>query len=243
MQHPMNFQIQWHDQLASTNTHLKDRLDSGAVLGSGTIIAAHEQTQGRGRQGRHWLAARDTNLTFSVFIRTECPPEWLPSASMAAAIAVAELMEARGLNPTLKWPNDVMVNGRKISGILAEIATGGIVIGIGLNVNMPDASHIDQPATSLLIESGQTHNLERLLEQLCGFLGRALEKWIAAGFGGIRRDWESRIPNLGQRVTVRDGDSTSRGTLEGFGEYGELRMRLDDGRLIQIWAGDLHQPR
>jgi len=235
----MKFKIQWYDRLPSTNTFLKERLALEPELPSGTVVATWEQTRGRGRRGRDWVSGANKNLTFSILLRGGYEPRQLPSAAMAAAVAVAELLEAEGVNADLKWPNDVLVNGKKICGILSEGISGGIIIGIGLNVNMEDAGEIDQPATSLLIETGARRTIDDLLEKLLPVLSIRLDEWAQGGFSKVRKKWESKVPTLGKTVTVRDGDAERTGQLAGFGKDGELLLRVESGELISIWAGDL----
>lgn len=235
----MKFYLQWYDRLPSTNIFLKERLQVDCGLPSGTVAAAREQTQGRGRRGREWLSASGENLTFSVLLRGEYKPRDLPSASMAAAVAVADLLEAQGIKPALKWPNDVLVNGKKICGILSEGVPGGVIIGIGLNVNMPRADHIDQPATSVLMETGKRCSTDELIGKLLKTLSVRLDEWAPGGFAGIRKDWEAKIPNIGKSVTVRDGAMFRSGLLTGFGAGGELLLRDEQGVMHAIWAGDV----
>jgi len=235
----MKFKIQWHERLPSTNTFLKERLAAGQELPSGTVVAARQQTQGRGRHNRTWLSSSGQNLTFSLLLRGNHDLRHLPSASMAAAIAVANQLEAEGLAPSLKWPNDVLVKERKICGILSEATDDGLIIGIGLNVNMQETGQIDQPATSLLIETGTARDCDDLLERLLTHLSRHLDAWAQGGFPRIRKDWESRVGNLGKPVTVRDGQESHTGILSGFGKEGELLLREDSGNIRAIWAGDL----
>ncbi len=234
----MQFTVQWHETLPSTNTFLKQRVDRDPDLPEGTVVAAREQTAGRGRRGRTW-DSKGENLTFSVLVRGLTDPKNAPAAAMAVAIAVAELLEAEGLQPSLKWPNDVLVSGKKICGILSEGISGGVIIGIGLNVNMESADHIDQPATCILIETGTRHSVDELLEKLLTHLSAHLEKWKSSGFKTLRADWEKRVENIGQPVTVRDGDAERSGLLAGFGNDGELLLRVANGELLPIWAGDL----
>ncbi len=234
----MKFKLQWYDRLPSTNTFLKERLALEPELSSGTVVAAREQTQGRGRREREWLSAANENLTFSLLFRTVSEPWKIPSATMAAALAVAELLEAEGLKADLKWPNDVLVGGKKICGILSEAVSGGVIIGIGLNVNMKCADHIDQPATSLLIETGERRSVDDLLEKLLPILSARLGEWEQGGFSKVRKKWEQNVSTLGKTVTVRDGDAVRTGVLQGFGENGELLLD-ENGVVSPIWAGDL----
>ncbi len=207
-------------------------------LSSGTVVAVREQTQGRGRRGREWLSAANENLTFSLFLRTVSRPWKIPSATMAAAIAVAELLEAEGVNSDLKWPNDVLVGGKKICGILSEAVSGGVIIGVGLNVNMRCADHIDQPATSILMESGARRSVDDLLGKLLPILSDCLGDWEQGGFSKVRKRWESKVPTLGKAVTVRDGDNVRAGILHGFGDDGELLLE-EQGVVSAVWAGDV----
>jgi BirA family biotin operon repressor/biotin-[acetyl-CoA-carboxylase] ligase len=235
----MKFYLQWYARLPSTNTFLKERLALEGQLPSGTVVAAREQTQGRGRREREWLSSSGENLTFSVLLRGKYNPRQLPSASMAAAVAVAELLESEGLKPVLKWPNDVLVNGKKICGILSEGIPGGVIIGIGLNVNMQNAEHIDQPATSVLMEVGKRRDVDELLGKLLKHLSVRLDEWAQGGFSKIRKNWEAKIPNIGKPVTVRDGGAMRTGILVGFGSDGELLLCDETSVISAIWAGDL----
>jgi BirA family transcriptional regulator, biotin operon repressor / biotin---[acetyl-CoA-carboxylase] ligase len=201
----MKFQVNWYERLPSTNTFLKELVELKGQLPSGTVVAAREQTQGRGRMEREWLSGTNENLTFSLLLSEKIKAHQWPSATMAAAIAVAEMLKKEGINASLKWPNDVLVNGRKICGILAERIAQGLIIGIGLNVNMQAADHIDQPATSVLMETGTRANVDDLLAKLLKHLSVRLDEWVPGGFSKVRKNWESKVPTIGKTVTVRDG--------------------------------------
>ncbi len=228
----------WFDRLPSTNTFLKERLELEPALLSGTVVAAREQTHGRGRRDREWLSDANENLTFSLFLRTVSNPRKIPSATMAAAIAIAELLDSIGIQANLKWPNDVQVGGKKICGILSEAVSSGVIIGIGLNVNMGGAKHIDQPATSILMASGERRSIEEMLEMLLPTLADRLNEWGQGGFSKVRKKWEANVPTLGKTVTVRDGETSRCGILRGFGDDGELLLD-EHGVVSAIWAGDV----
>ncbi|MDK2963830.1 MAG: BirA family transcriptional regulator [Verrucomicrobiota bacterium] len=234
----MEFHINWYERLPSTNTFLKEMVKLKGQVPSGTVVAAREQTQGRGRLQRQWLTSANENLTFSMLLRNKVEAYKWPSATMAAAVAVNELLQNEGINAVLKWPNDVLVGGRKICGILSEGFSGGLIIGIGLNVNMKSAGHIDQPATSMLIETGERRNIDELLGKLLTYLDLRLGQWLQGGFPSIRKNWDEKVPNIGKPVTVSDGGSMRTGILRGFGENGELLLE-ENGALSSIWAGDL----
>jgi BirA family biotin operon repressor/biotin-[acetyl-CoA-carboxylase] ligase len=240
MKLPVN--IIWHDRLSSTNTTLGELAEKTPVLPSGTVIAAREQTRGRGRLDRVWVSGKGENLTFSLYLRTDAAPHRLPSAAMAAAVAVADFLGNEGIQASLKWPNDVLVKGNKICGILSEAVSGGVIIGIGLNVNMESTAHIDQPATSMRLESGKHYDREQLLPELLKKLIPHLSAWENHGFPGIRKSWEARASNLGKPIRLRDGELYREGVLAGFGEDGELLLQTDASTCIPIWSGELTSP-
>ena len=243
----MQFSIQWHDRLGSTNATLKDYFFQGLELRSGTIIAAHEQTAGRGRQERQWISNPNTNLCFSLFLETDAELIAVPSLTMAVALAVTDLLRTQGIMATPKWPNDVLVDGKKICGILSErvdrkgdFPNTGIIIGIGLNVNMTtdEADAIDRPATSMLIERGKAHDIFQTLDALFQPLDYWIGEWEQGGFSKLRKTWTEKAGPIGKSLTVHDGNLKKSGTLAGFGDHGELLLQTANG-LETIWSGDV----
>jgi BirA family biotin operon repressor/biotin-[acetyl-CoA-carboxylase] ligase len=240
----LRFNIEWHDRLGSTNTFMRERFQAGGRIASGWVVAAREQTEGRGRQDRRWQSAPDTNLYVSLFLETGAPLIQVPSLTMAVALAITDLLAARGIGAAPKWPNDVLVDERKICGILSERvedgAKRGIIIGIGLNVNMSteEAALIDRPATSMLIESGQACSVPKVLEELLPQLEYWIGQWETGGFPSIRAHWTDKAGPIGKRLSVHDGEVRKSGILSGFGEHGELLLETDDG-IETIWSGDV----
>jgi BirA family transcriptional regulator, biotin operon repressor / biotin---[acetyl-CoA-carboxylase] ligase len=149
----------------------------------GALVVAEEQTAGRGRLGRRWLAPAGTSLLCSLQLRPTVGTERLPELTGVAARACAEAITAlTGLEPALKLPNDVLVDGRKVAGILAEGREGRIVLGMGINVNVTAdelPQDVDRPATSLLVESGREHDRVELLAELLERLERRYEAWLS----------------------------------------------------------------
>ncbi len=240
----MVFQIEWFDKLASTNTAMREAFQRGEKIESGRIIAAREQTAGRGRQDRKWLSAPDTNLCFSLFIQTDAELAAVPSLTLAAALAATEMLNAQGIAAAPKWPNDVLVDGKKICGVLSERieqpGMAGIMVGIGLNVNMSteEAEAIDRPATSILIETGKAADLSLTLDALLELLGYWIGEWEQGGFDTLREPWTLRAGPLGKPLTVHDGAIRKSGTLAGFGKHGELLLKTEKG-IETIWSGEL----
>jgi BirA family transcriptional regulator, biotin operon repressor / biotin---[acetyl-CoA-carboxylase] ligase len=150
----------------------------------GALVTAEEQTEGRGRLGRRWLAPYGTSLLCSVQLRPDVPGERLPELTGIAAHAVAETVAAvADVEPELKFPNDVLVGGRKLAGVLAEAREGRVVLGIGINVNVAKEElplEVDTPATSLLVETGRELDRAELLAELLERLERRYDAWLSA---------------------------------------------------------------
>jgi BirA family biotin operon repressor/biotin-[acetyl-CoA-carboxylase] ligase len=150
----------------------------------GALVVAEEQTAGRGRLGRRWLAQPGTSLLCSLQLQPEVPSERLPELTGIAARACARAIAAlTGLEPELKFPNDVVLGGRKVAGVLAEARDGRVVLGVGVNVNVPAEQlprEVDRPATSLLVETGREIDRAELLAELLERLERGYEAWLSA---------------------------------------------------------------
>ncbi len=209
-----------------------------------SVFVADFQTAGRGRQGRAWLAPPRSSLLMSVLLRPGqgAPPH---AFTMLASVALCEAIERLlGLEPAIKWPNDVMLAERKTAGILAEATDDGtertVIIGIGVNVN-PDAQSLaDLPnATSLALAAGwPVHRgelLVLLLEQLDGWLKLPAERLA----GALWPTWEERLWGLSQSVVVRDGAREIRGVILGAGQDGVLRILDEAGAEHRIVAGEI----
>jgi len=149
----------------------------------GALVAAEEQTAGRGRLGRRWLAPAGTSLLCSLQLRPSVSPERLPELTGVAARATAEAVAAlTGLEPSLKFPNDLLVGDRKVAGILAEAREERVVLGIGINVNVPASAlpqDVDRPATSLLVETGRELDRAELLAELLDHLEGRYDAWLS----------------------------------------------------------------
>lgn len=150
----------------------------------GALVTAEEQTAGRGRLGRRWLAPTGTSLLCSLQLRPPVSPERLPELTGVAARACADAIAAlTGLEPELKFPNDVLLGSRKVAGVLAEAREERVVLGMGINVNVPaDAlpADVDRPATSLLVETGSELDRAELLAEVLERLERRYDAWVSA---------------------------------------------------------------
>jgi BirA family biotin operon repressor/biotin-[acetyl-CoA-carboxylase] ligase len=208
----------------STNARARELAAAGAP--HGTLVSAREQTAGRGRQGRTWLAGPGEAVLMSVVLRRVDP--MLP---LAAAVAVAE---TAGDEARIKWPNDVWIDGRKVSGILLEgrPQEGWTVLGIGLNVLTRDfPEEIRDIATSLAVAGTET-TVDEALAALIERLGH----WIDAPAGEVLEAWRERDALSGRRIRWASGE----GTAAGVDETGALVVELDDGSSTALDSGEVH---
>jgi BirA family biotin operon repressor/biotin-[acetyl-CoA-carboxylase] ligase len=218
------------DVTDSTNERARELAGEGAA--HGTLVTAGEQTAGRGRQGRSWTAAPGDALLMSVVVRDLEPRHAL--LPLMAALAVCEAAEAvADVRCEIKWPNDVWVDRRKLSGILVEArpAAGWAIVGIGLNTGVsqfPD--ELRETATTLHLPSPDVA-LDPLLA--------SLDRWLAANQADILTAWRERDALLGSTVRWRDGEGTARG-VDGTGS---LLVETATGELIALGAGEVHLQR
>jgi BirA family biotin operon repressor/biotin-[acetyl-CoA-carboxylase] ligase len=236
-------QIRWVESVPSTNACLREMIAAGDRPPHGYALAAHAQTSGVGRLGRALVSAPRRDLALSLLVRPRvAEPARLASLPLAAGLGVVDLLTALGLRARTRWPNDVLVGGRKICGILCEQTAdpGGdaVIVGVGLNVNMPAevAGAIDQPATSLMIESGRPHAVEPLAEALVAAIERRYKVWVVGGFAALSVDWLAVSEGLGRPVEVDTGHGLLAGVLVGFGVDGEMRVRTDAGESASFWS-------
>jgi BirA family biotin operon repressor/biotin-[acetyl-CoA-carboxylase] ligase len=240
------------NEVDSTNHFLADLARAGAA--HGTVVVAESQTAGRGRLGRAWVSPRGLNLYASILLTgAQASPAltWVP---LLAAMAVVRAGKAlTGLSLRIKWPNDVLAprdgEGRKLAGILVEAIGSGragakaVVVGIGINVNMPPEAFpedLRSSATSLLIETG--HPVERapLLAALLGELECLYDDLCEHGPGAIANTYRSLCGTLGRQVRVElVGSGQAEGTAEEIAPDGALRLRTREGKILEIRAGDV----
>jgi BirA family biotin operon repressor/biotin-[acetyl-CoA-carboxylase] ligase len=236
--------IEIFDLLDSTNEEAKRRALEGET---GPLwIVAKAQNAGRGRRGRPWTSP-EGNLFATGLFTLQSGPARAAQLSFAAALAVGDL--AAGVigadNVRLKWPNDVLVEGRKLAGILLESGShmsGGLWLAVGIGVNL--AHHPDdaeRPATDLA-EHGGTISPEQAVETLAQRFGHWLQVWDSQGFAPIRQAWLSRAWGLGEPCTARLDGETVQGVFADLAEDGSLRLELPDGRRRLVSAGDVFFP-
>jgi BirA family biotin operon repressor/biotin-[acetyl-CoA-carboxylase] ligase len=227
-------------RLTSTMEVARQEAQQGAV--EGTVIVADEQTVGRGRIRRKWLSPKG-GIALSIILYPDVA--YLPFLIMLASLAVVYSIKAvTDLKSAIKWPNDVLVNGRKVCGILIESdvrrkKVGYTIIGIGLNVNLrlSDFPEISQTATSLSDELGRTVSHLDMIRCLLVEVER-LYSTLQAG-GSIYEAWRDNLVILGKSVHITEGETAYEGIAESVARDGSLLLRQSNGRLVKIVAGDV----
>ncbi|WP_456431206.1 biotin--[acetyl-CoA-carboxylase] ligase [Thermosulfuriphilus sp.] len=209
---------------------------------SGTVIWADRQTSGRGRLGRHWFSPSNRGLYISLILR-DVGQEKLPRYALATALGVARAIEALvGLPVHLKWPNDILLNGRKLVGILVEAGEGGAVVGIGVNVSqrrqeLPE--EIRDRATSILEATGLKLSRARLLRQILEALEPLYEGLSGGCWPEILAEWRQRDITYGARVILISGGRPHKGIALGPDDEGFLIFRESPDRLRRLHSGEI----
>jgi BirA family biotin operon repressor/biotin-[acetyl-CoA-carboxylase] ligase len=227
-----------------TTTSTMDEVAERAVQGmpEGLVVLADEQTSGRGRAGRGWTTAPGLGLTFSVLLRPVIAPDRITTLPLVLGIAVAEAVEQTALvRCDLKWPNDVLLGGHKLAGILitSRLQPSGltVVAGIGLNVN-ETADDLPLTATSLLTTTGRTFKRLRLLRRVCDRIDHHYRMFLETDGRPDLSGWSDRAWLLDELVSINDNQRTVTGRMLGIDEQGALQIE-HDGVVERIVAGDL----
>lgn len=234
-------------ETSSTNADAFRLAEGGAE--EGTVVIADAQSGGKGRRGRVWESPAGVNLYCSVVLRPAIMPHEAPQLTFLSAVAVARAIEGTtALKPEIKWPNDVLIKGRKVAGLLNEMSaeTDGInfvILGIGVNLNMTAAQFprdVRTPATSLLLEQGRPVNRVQFAVAMLAELDRLYADFLRHGFGPVRDEWQQRCNANGREVVVSDGGvDTVRGMFHGIDGDGALLVRCPDGMVERILSGDV----
>lgn len=238
--------IRYFRQTDSTNLRARELAARNAP--EGTVVIAEEQTQGRGRRQRSWYSPPRQGIYVSLILRPAIPPTEAPRITLLTAVAVADaLMSLMPLAVRIKWPNDILVRGKKIAGILTEISTGMdaidyIVIGLGVNINIPAIGFPEElrpVATSILIETGAPAIRSPFLCRYLECFEHYYDIFRTQGFDPVMRRWKELSEMQDSRIRVDMIDRQHVGTVAGFDRDGFLILRNDEGESIRIFSGDV----
>lgn len=239
-------EIHVFSETTSTND-VAARLARGGAL-EGAVVFAESQTKGRGRLGRPWLSPPGKGLWFTVVLRPNISPQGATQLTIAAATALCRAVRQQtGIVPDIKWPNDLLIGGRKIAGILTEMTAEldhlkDVLLGIGMDVNLeakdfpPELRSI---ATSLRIESGQTVHRSELAVAILRELDCDYERVKRGQFDALAEQWQQHCTTLGCQVSIKVGERIIRGRAEALDEDGALLVRGSHGHLERIIGGDV----
>jgi BirA family transcriptional regulator, biotin operon repressor / biotin---[acetyl-CoA-carboxylase] ligase len=233
------------------STNLQARVLASRGAAEGTVIAAESQTCGRGRRGRVWLSPAGQGLCFSVILRPPMTPAQAPQITLMTAVAVVRTLKQAGVQAHIKWPNDILVDGRKIAGILTEISTemdqvDWVIVGLGLNVNTPAdqlPGSIRELATSMRIQKGCPFSRAALLGDLLQDFEKCYEQLRTEGFASIMEQWRHMSDIIGQQVYVDVMGTRHHGTVAAVDDDGVLILEDSQGRIRRIFSGDVTRVR
>ncbi|WP_052339617.1 biotin--[acetyl-CoA-carboxylase] ligase [Gorillibacterium massiliense] len=236
------------EETSSTQDAAREWAERGAPHGA--LVVADAQTAGRGRMGRSWHSPAGKGIYMSLVLRPDIPMQHTPQMTLLAAVALCRTFRREAsVDASIKWPNDILINGRKVSGILMESSAEDerlsyIIAGFGISVNLqkedyPD--HLHDVATSLFIESGQPIQREDLI---ASFL-QEYEKWfsvyMAEGFAPILSLWEALSSTLGRVITAYTPKGPQKGTALRLHESGALTIRTENGQEMNVFSGDIRE--
>ncbi|MGE5570190.1 MAG: biotin--[acetyl-CoA-carboxylase] ligase [Rhodospirillales bacterium] len=232
--------IVWFDSCATTMAEAEKLAREGCPTGS--AAGAEEQTAGRGRYGRSWIAERGANLCVSIVLRLGMPDENVPVLSLALGLAAAQaITQTAGLTCDLRWPNDVLIAEAKCGGILVEAAGGTYIAGIGINVNQTEfPEELAGTATSLRAVSGQTHSREQLLIHLLESVDSFTKMLVEGGREPVLEAFSRASSYVkGKRVLVEHGAAPVAGITDGLDPRGFLYVRRPNGERTLVLAGGI----
>lgn len=238
--------INYYETCDSTQPIAHDLAQNGAA--DGVIVVSEEQVMGNGRMARPWSSKAFKGIWMSVITKPQLTPQQAPQMTLVAAVAIVRAIEeVTGLVPQIKWPNDLLLNGKKVSGILTELQADpdlvkAIILGIGINVNQEVAefpAELASIATSLKIEKGESVNRAKLIAAVLKYLERYVDLYVESGFAPIKLLWESYSNTIGKQVRAVMVQETVEGMAIGITDEGMLELQLADGSIRGIYSGDI----
>ncbi|MDQ0218964.1 biotin--[acetyl-CoA-carboxylase] ligase [Peribacillus cavernae] len=224
---------------------------AGDGASEGTLVVAEEQTFGKGRLSRSWHSPKHTGVWMSLILRPNIPFHQAPQLTLLTAVAVVQgIEEATDLMPGIKWPNDILINQKKVTGILTELQAEAdrihsVIIGIGINVNQKNddfPEDLRQKASSLFIESGQPVSRARLIQHILAKMEQLYQLYLDKGFTPIKILWESYAVSLGKEIKASTLTETLYGKALGITDEGVLLLEDNAGQIHTIYSADIEIP-
>lgn len=237
--------LYYYEKTGSTNTDVKKLAEEGAA--HGTLVVADMQTAGRGRKGRNWQSPAGTTISMSILLRPQFTPDHASALTLVMAFAVAKaLKEVCDCEFQIKWPNDIVLNKKKICGILTEMSAEMdyihyVVIGVGINMNLLDfPDEIKETATSVLKETGKAVSRAQVVERSMHYFEYYYEEYLKTlDLSGIREEYNEILVNQDTQVEVLDPKGEYTGMARGITDSGELIVEKEDGSRTRVYAGEV----
>ncbi|MFJ8235200.1 biotin--[acetyl-CoA-carboxylase] ligase [Ureibacillus sp. NPDC094379] len=239
--------IHYLEEVTSTQVIAHELVRNAAE--DGTVVIAETQTSGKGRMARPWESTKGKGIWMTLVIRPNVIPQQAPQFTLVTAVAVVNAMKSLydHFKPEIKWPNDILINGRKCTGILTEMVAEmdrveALLIGIGINVNQ-QMNHFPEElqsiATSLSIEEGKQLDRSELVATILNYMEKYSELYINEGFAPIKKLWETASGTIGKRIKATTLREVIEGQAIGITEQGVLEIQLDNGEIKSVYSADI----
>jgi len=216
----------------------------------GCVVVAEEQTGGRGRMNRKWHATYGDALAMSMILRPNIAPKLCPPLTLLTAVAIVQaIKEVAEITVDIKWPNDILIQGKKLAGILTEMYSTSekihfIIIGIGINVYGKKENFTDEIkniATSILMETGNRIQKETLMKCICEQMERLYQQFLRDGFAPIKQLWEKYATSIGKEIIARSYNQVLKGIALGITEEGILLLKDKQGVIHHVYSADIDE--
>jgi BirA family biotin operon repressor/biotin-[acetyl-CoA-carboxylase] ligase len=242
----MGRHIHFEEVISSTQKIAHTLAGNGAE--EGTIVVADQQTSGRGRLARAWYSPKQTGIWMSMILRPKIPINKTPQLTLLTAVALIQAIEeVTGLTPEIKWPNDILINGKKIVGILTELQAEAdrvhsVIIGVGMNVNhtldqFPE--ELQAIATSIAAETGEQADRAQIIQAIMMNFEKLYTSYLVHGFKPVKLLWESYAISLNKNLIARTLQGTIRGRAIGIDDEGVLLLETTEGNIEKIYSADI----
>lgn len=237
--------LEAYDEIDTTNRRVKQLGEEGAPHGA--LVVADCQTAGKGRRGRSWITPAGSALAFSLLLRPSLSPDRVSMITLVSALAVSSAIdELTGLSTSIKWPNDIVYEKKKLCGILTEMSTElesihYVVVGIGINVHVREfPQELTDKATSLALITGKSYNRSQLLGLVMKYFEEYYTQFeLDQDLRNLKQKYESKLAGKGSVVSIVEKDRERRGTCLGITDMGALRIAFDDGGTEEIISGEV----
>jgi BirA family biotin operon repressor/biotin-[acetyl-CoA-carboxylase] ligase len=236
----------FYEEVESTQNIANELVLKGAE--EGTIVLAERQVKGRGRLQRNWVTGEGKAIAMSIILKPKIPPKVAPQLTLLAAVAVASaISKVTNLKPSIKWPNDILINNKKVCGILTEMhgdsdLISSVIVGIGINVNQEKdefPNDIISRATSIRIEEGKKILRSKIVQAILMEMEKLYAIFLEKGFVPIKLLWESYAISLGREITATTYSETIVGKALGITDEGQLLLEDEEGKIHTIYSADI----